>query len=137
MPCASSTTSGPASRDSTPGTSTAWVRLSTGLPVVEVALDSIREVDSNYWFDDRSGPPTVREVVEHVRLVQEVDPSYPIILGFDGRVMDGMHRVARALLDCRSTIRAVRFETHPEPTTATASPTTSPTQRHRSGAARV
>ena len=41
---------------------------------------------------------SVSEVVEHMRLVQEVDPSYPIILGVDGRVLDGMHRVARALL---------------------------------------
>jgi hypothetical protein len=29
--------------------------------------------------------------------------------------MDGMHRIARALLDGRSTIPAVRFETLPEP----------------------
>lgn len=40
---------------------------------------------------------------------------YPIILGFDGRVMDGMHRVARALLEGRTTIKAVQFEDHPEP----------------------
>lgn len=80
-----------------------------------VALDDIRDVDTDHWF--RHGPivPTVRRVVEHVRLVREVDPAFPIILGADGRVMDGMHRVARALLDGETTVRAVRFEVDPEP----------------------
>ena len=55
------------------------------------------------------------DVADHVRLVQTVDPSYPIILATDGRVMDGMHRVVRALLEGRSTIAAVRFEVQPEP----------------------
>jgi hypothetical protein len=57
----------------------------------------------------------VREVAEHIRLVQAVDPSYPIILGVDGRVMDGMHRVVRALLEGSATISAVQFEVHPDP----------------------
>ena len=91
------------------------VELSRDFPVVEVPLTSIREVDSNYWFGGDFGDPTVRNVVDHMRLVQRVDLAFPIILGVDGRVMDGMHRIARVLLDGRTTIRAVRFETHPEP----------------------
>jgi hypothetical protein len=39
----------------------------------------------------------------------------PIILGADGRVMDGMHRVARVLLEGGTTITAVRFAEPPEP----------------------
>lgn len=38
-----------------------------------------------------------------------------MILGADGRVMDGMHRIARALLEGRTTVPAVRFPVHPEP----------------------
>ena len=91
------------------------VHLSAGLPVREIALDEIRDLDTEYWFDGSMEAATVRKVVEHMRLVQEVDPSYPIILGADGRVMDGMHRVARALLEGRSTIEAVQFEVLPEP----------------------
>jgi hypothetical protein len=90
------------------------VRMSADLPVEEIPLESIDEIDSVYWFAGESAP-TVRAVVDHIRLIDEVDLSYPIILGFDGRVMDGMHRVARALKEGRSTIAAVRFETHPEP----------------------
>jgi hypothetical protein len=91
------------------------VELSQELAVIEVPLASIGEVDSNYWFGDGFGDPTVRKVVEHMRLVQEVDPAFPIILGADGRVMDGIHRIARAILEGRPTIRAVRFDVHPEP----------------------
>ena len=90
------------------------IELTEGFPVIEVQVDSIREVDSDHWF--KPGPePTVRRIIEHIRLIDEVDPSYPIILGADGRLMDGMHRVARAVLDGRSTITAVRFEEDPEP----------------------
>ena len=88
--------------------------LTKGLPVEHVALADIDEVDSVYWFDERDRP-TVRNVVEHFRLVNAVDLSYPIILGPDGRVMDGMHRIAQALLEGRSTIAAVRLRALPEP----------------------
>ena len=91
------------------------IELSRDFPVHEVELSSIWEVDTVYWFDEATDPPTVRRVVDHVRWIQEVDMSYPIILGYDGRVMDGMHRVARALLEGHRTIKAVRFEDHPEP----------------------
>lgn len=91
------------------------IELSRNLPVVDVEISSIAEVDSVYWFDGHAERPTVRRVVDHFHLVQEVDPSYPIILGHDGRVMDEMHRVARALLENRTTIRAVQFEQPPQP----------------------
>ena len=91
------------------------IHLSAGLPVREVPLASIKDVDSDYWFDGSAEVATVRRVVEHLRLIQEVDPSYPIILGVDGRVMDGMHRIARALLEGRASIRAVQFEVEPAP----------------------
>jgi hypothetical protein len=90
------------------------VALTKDLPVEQIELADIDEIDSVYWFDERDRP-TVRKVVEHFRLVEEVDLAYPIILGPDGRVMDGMHRIARALVEGRSTITAVRFPTLPEP----------------------
>ena len=77
-------------------------------------MASIGEIDSVYWFDERE-EPTVRKVVDHIRLIEEVDASYPIILGPDGRVIDGMHRIARALLEGQATISAVRLQLLPEP----------------------
>jgi hypothetical protein len=90
------------------------IELSRDLPLEEVEVADIDEIDSQYWFDG-SERPTVRKIVEHLRLVQDVDPSYPVILGPDGRVMDGMHRIARALLEGRATITARRLPVVPDP----------------------
>ena len=75
------------------------IHLSRGLPMHAVAVDSVREVDTVYWFDASTAAPTVRAIVEHARLMLDADLSFPVILGPDGRVMDGMHRIARAMLD--------------------------------------
>lgn len=91
------------------------IALSRDLPIERVAVDAIGEIDTVYWFDDSEEVPTVRKVVEHARLIKEVDVSYPIILCRDGRVMDGMHRIARALLESWTEIDAVRFKVLPEP----------------------
>ena len=80
-----------------------------------VKLDSIREIDETFWFGDGSDKPTCRAIVEHMRLIEETDLSYPIILSSDGRVMDGMHRVMKAMLDGKKTIEAVQFRQDPEP----------------------
>ena len=92
--CASSTTSDPEPTAWTPGT---WT--SSSKPALisgqRGPVDSIADVDTDFWF--KFGPtPTVRRIIDQIRLIEEVDLSYPIILGVDGRVMDGMHRIARA-----------------------------------------
>ena len=91
------------------------IELSRAFSVKQVPLAEIDEIDSVYWFDDRRERPTVRHVVDHARLIEEVDLSYPVILGRDGRVMDGMHRIAKALLEGREMIDAVQFEIQPDP----------------------
>ncbi len=88
------------------------VELSRDLPRVRVPLDEIQELDEAYWGDEGTSL-TCREVVDHMRLTREADLAYPIILCADGRVMDGMHRVARALLQERDEIEAVRFTETP------------------------
>jgi hypothetical protein len=91
------------------------IDLSRDLPVEDVALDTIPEIDTVYWFDADYHRPTVRSVILHAELINAADLTYPIILGADGRVMDGMHRIARAVMDRRSTIAARRFAVDPEP----------------------
>ena len=58
---------------------------------------------------------TCRQVVEHARLMLDCDPAFPVILSSNGRVMDGMHRICRVLLERRDEIKAVRFVRDPEP----------------------
>jgi hypothetical protein len=89
------------------------VALTERFPRIQVPLSAIRELDEPFWSDDDT--PTWRAVVEHVRLIEAADLSYAIILSSGGRVMDGMHRVAKAVLLGRSTIEAVKFTDDPEP----------------------
>ena len=91
------------------------VRLSLDLPVVEIHLSEIKELDEQYWFQDERDPPTCRRVAEHAVLIRDTDLRYPIILSADGRVMDGMHRVAKAFMEKRTLIHAVQFAEDPSP----------------------
>jgi hypothetical protein len=84
-----------------------------GLPVVEVPINEIAELDEDCWFDGRA--PSCREVAEHARRIQQADLSHPVILAADGRLMDGGHRVAKAWLEGRPGVAAVRFELDPKP----------------------
>jgi hypothetical protein len=91
------------------------VALSKDLPRIRIPVTKIAELDQVYWFDDDDQRPTCRRVLEHMRLIEEADLAYPILLAADGRVMDGMHRVAKAVLDGRESIVAVRFAATPAP----------------------
>ena len=91
------------------------VALSADLPRREVPLGEIRELDEAYWFEGDGDRPTCRAVAEHARLMAEADLRYPIILCADGRVMDGMHRVAKAYVEGRESVAAVRFVRTPDP----------------------
>ncbi len=91
------------------------VALTRDINVTRVSLSDIRELEEPYWFQHEGNAPTCRKVLEHARMVQEADPAFPIILSSDGRVMDGMHRVGKALLQGHTEIDSVQFEADPEP----------------------
>lgn len=54
-------------------------------------------------------------IAHHVRRALDVDTKHPIILDQQGFIMDGWHRVLRALIDGKETIKAVRFTETPAP----------------------
>ncbi|MDM5059806.1 hypothetical protein [Aeromonas rivipollensis] len=91
------------------------VRLSRELPVQAVPLSQIAELDSVHWYGHGSVKPTVRSIIEHCQLMLAADIAYPIILDSAGRVMDGMHRVSKALMQGATQIGAVQFEQDPAP----------------------
>ena len=90
------------------------VTLTRYLPVVEVPLSETAELDKPYWYD-HGYAPTCRSIAEHARLINEADLSFPIILSSDGGVMDGMHRVAKAAMEGRTSLSARKFVSDPEP----------------------
>lgn len=89
------------------------VQLSSTLPRKQIPLSNIRELEEVWYGDDEL--PTWRAMIEHMTLIDEADLSFPIILSSDGAVMDGMHRVAKAVREGRTEIGAVQFDHDPEP----------------------
>ena len=57
---------------------------------------------------------SMREYISHIKQVLDADLDKPIILDDEGYVMDGRHRIAKALIEERETIKAVRFEKTPD-----------------------
>ncbi len=85
----------------------------TGLAAHDVSIDSIPwRNDGCYILGD---PPTWGAFADHCRRTLDADLVHPIILGPTGDVVDGMHRIVRAVLDGRTTIAAVRLDEMPTP----------------------
>lgn len=81
--------------------------LSRDLPVMEIPLDHLN-IFAKYDL-------TLREMVMHFKAVNKADLDKPIILDEDGEIMDGRHRIMKALLTGVETIKAVRFDENPSP----------------------
>ena len=82
--------------------------LARDLPVMEIPLEHL-----NMWHKYES--LTLREMVMHMNAVNAADLGRPIILDEDGEIMDGRHRVMKAILTGAETIMAVRFYENPIP----------------------
>jgi len=89
------------------------VELSKDFACKEVRIDDLGELD-RAWSGDGEHQ-TGRDMIVHIRLIDEADLSFPIILAANGEVMDGRHRIARAALAGLETITAVQFDHDPEP----------------------
>jgi hypothetical protein len=76
-------------------------------------LEDIAELDRDCWFHSKA--PTMRDVANHAARIEAADLNFPIILNDDGSLMDGGHRLCKALINGERNIRAVRFQTMPEP----------------------
>ncbi len=61
----------------------------------------------------KPGMDTMGEFVDHIKRVQRADLTIPIILDEEGYIMDGRHRIARAILEGAETIKFVRFDETP------------------------
>ena len=91
------------------------IKLSVGLPIGSVLVAQVSELEENHWYKHGAASPSCRSVVEHCSLIVQADLAYPIILDQSGRVMDGMHRVCKALMQGIASVPAVQFTSDPEP----------------------
>lgn len=89
------------------------IKATESLEVEERPVEDIRAVRLNL--------PLIKEPVTHLMLAYHMrvaamsDMSYPIILARDGRIMDGHHRLIRALADGIPTIKVKQFKEDPAP----------------------
>ncbi len=89
------------------------VGLSRDLPRRRVHLQDLRELDRAVGGDDAR--LTWRQLLGHIKLIDEADLSFPIILSASGEVMDGRHRILKAALRGDDVIEVVQFERDPLP----------------------
>ncbi len=90
------------------------VKLLAELAPKAIKLDQIAELDEAYWFS-AGDTPSCRAIAEHFKLMMAADLQYPIILCAEGRLMDGMHRITKALALGQQTLLSLRFEQTPQP----------------------
>lgn len=91
------------------------VRLANSFDAEPMLLSDIKELDENWWYKNDLRAPTPRSIAAHIALVHKADPIYPIILCSEGHLMDGMHRIVKALVEKRETVLAIKFTTTPKP----------------------
>lgn len=82
------------------------VTLAKDLEVMDIPLNHLNVY---YRYDSL----TLRDMVTHMNAVKDADLSYPIILDEDGELMDGRHRIMKAMYEGAKTIKAVRFDDNP------------------------
>ncbi len=89
-----------------------WVS-SKNLPSRSMPIDAFDGLDKNTWFFGKE--PTCRLVTEHARRINEASLAYPIILSAEGWVMDGMHRICKALMLEMDAVNVVQFAENSAP----------------------
>lgn len=77
------------------------------LPVIDIPLEHLC-INRNVGNSQR-----LLEFAKHMKQVQEADLSYPILLCEEGTILDGCHRVIKALVNGERTIKAKRFTAPP------------------------
>lgn len=81
-----------------------------GLKSFHLPLQFI-DIQSHYFKCD-----DLYEFMQHMKMVQEADLDRPIIMSHRGQILDGRHRICKAIMEGRTHILAVKFEFDVKPT---------------------
>lgn len=85
------------------------VSQSQDLPVFDCPLAALDLSHASYTCN-------IREMVGHMAACFDADAKHPILLDENGQIMDGRHRIMKALYEGKTSIPAKRFTTNPIPT---------------------
>lgn len=66
-------------------------------------------------YSPRTSLSNVKQIANHFKRVQLANLDYPVILDDHGYIADGWHRIVKALVDGKSTIKAIRIQEMPQP----------------------
>jgi len=80
------------------------------LPIIDYSIKDIIIDDKLFWKLD-----TTRDFLVHYEKVSQANLDYPIIINAEGGIMDGRHRLVKAILEGRESIKAVKFVVTPKP----------------------
>lgn len=87
---------------------TRLIEHSKNLSIIEIPLAAVH-IGEKVFKESR----TARSIAEHIKRVNETSLEYPILLDPDGFIMDGWHRVVKALVEGQESIKAIRFKRMP------------------------
>ena len=81
----------------------------------QIQVKAIKELErfEAAWLDIE--PATQDELEWHLVRIRDADLEYPIILTAEGCIMDGLHRLAKAILMHHETIKVIQFKMTPVP----------------------
>ena len=77
------------------------------LPVQEMPLDQV------YTAYCSPAEDTLRDFVAHCRMVNDADLAFPVLMNENGALIDGKHRLAKAMMLGEKTLKFRRFDTDP------------------------
>ena len=87
-----------------------------GLPIEYIPLQLLTDqLEGTYWTQGEEEDVTPQWVLGHTRRILKADLNYPILVNSENTIVDGIHRLCRAVLDGRDDIAVQRIEELPPP----------------------
>lgn len=81
------------------------------IPVV----DLVDKLNGTCWTEGAGEDATPQWVLGHTRRILKADLNCPILIDEKNNILDGVHRLCKAVLDGRDNIAVQRIERLPEP----------------------
>lgn len=85
------------------------IAASKGIPETDLHINSI-DTGMRPWEDSIG---SIYDFLSHVQRVNNTDLKHPVLLDNEGGIINGWHRVCKAWLEGKETIKAKRFENMP------------------------
>ena len=86
------------------------IAASKDLPVFDLPVKHI-DISSWPWGNIED----VAQFAYRVKRTNDVDLQYPVIMNDKGYIMNGWHRVVKAIIEGKESVKAVRFDKTPPP----------------------